>query len=198
MMKNVRLNLYPAIIITLGLTLLAMLFSQLKFSIEPAPTEPVASLPEPSPSIAPQPQPSPSSVVTAPSPVAPTPQPSPVTLPTTLRQGSLRISNQTDYPIRVALLPQQSLAGNIATKSSEPEQSQFGEPVHWDFAPEEGSSRGLRLSLPNGNLKIQEGDVVVAFAQDGSRRYWGPYIVGTTASPTWESTTTEWQLVLQP
>jgi hypothetical protein len=37
----------------------------------------------------------------------------------------------------------------------------------------------------------------VAFAQDGSRRYWGPYVVGETSSPEWNPQTQEWQLVLQ-
>lgn len=98
--------------------------------------------------------------------------------------GALRISNQTSQPLRVALLYKQKAA--------------YGEPVHWDFAPGEGSSQGLLVSLPEGNLKLKKGDVIVAFAQDGSRRYWGPYVVGETEAPVLNQTTSEWQLILQP
>jgi hypothetical protein len=45
---------------------------------------------------------------------------------------------------------------------------------------------------------LQAGDVLVAFAQDGSRRYWGPYVVGKTTLPTWNTEQKEWSLVLQP
>jgi hypothetical protein len=76
--------------------------------------------------------------------------------------------------------------------------SPYAEPAHWDFAPGEGSRQGLILSLPNGNLKLKQGDILVAFAQDGSRRYWGPYVVGETAAPIWNSKVSEWQLILQP
>jgi hypothetical protein len=62
----------------------------------------------------------------------------------------------------------------------------------------EGGSQGLILSLPQGNLKLSKGDILVAFAQDGSRLYWGPYVVGQTPFPTWDSQAAQWQLVLQP
>ncbi len=101
-------------------------------------------------------------------------------------QGLLRVSNLSDHPVRLALLAWQ------ADKKS------YNQPAHWDFAPEEGGGNGLLLSLPAGSLKLQPTDVLVAFAQDGSRRYWGPYIVGKTELPTWNSKTTEWQLVLKP
>lgn len=105
--------------------------------------------------------------------------------------GSLRVSNQTNHPVRLALLPVQSTA-----KSGK--QPAYGAPAHWDFAPEEGGSRGLVLALPNGNLKLNRGDVLVAFAQDGSSRYWGPYVVGETGVPLWNQQRSEWQLILQP
>lgn len=105
--------------------------------------------------------------------------------------GALRVSNQTDHPLRVALLLKQS-APTAATKPK------YDEPVHWDFAPGEGSSQGLVLSLPNGNLKLKKGDILVAFAQDGSRRYWGPFVVGETDIPVLNRKTSEWQLILQP
>ena len=106
--------------------------------------------------------------------------------------GALRVSNQTEQPLRVALLTQS------ATNSSATSKPKYGEPVHWDFAPGEGSSQGLILSLPEGNLKLHKGDVIVAFAQDGSRRYWGPYVIGETDAPLLNRKTSEWQLILQP
>lgn len=106
--------------------------------------------------------------------------------------GALRVSNQTEQPLRVALLTQS------AKNSSATSKPKYGEPVHWDFAPGEGSSQGLVLSLPEGNLKLHKGDVIVAFAQDGSRRYWGPYVVGETNAPVLDRKTSEWQLILQP
>lgn len=107
--------------------------------------------------------------------------------------GSLRISNQTNQPIRLAILTQQS-----TTKNSSSRKNQYNPPAHWDFYPQEGSQKGLILSLPKGNLKLETGDILVAFAQDGSRSYWGPYIVGETSSPKWNSQTQEWQLTLTP
>lgn len=106
--------------------------------------------------------------------------------------GALRVINQTDQPLRVALLTRSAATSSAASKSK------YSEPVHWDFAPGEGSSEGLLLSLPQGNLKLQKGDILVAFAQDGSRRYWGPYVVGETDAPTLNRKTSEWQLILQP
>ncbi|MBD2355277.1 hypothetical protein H6G41_11715 [Tolypothrix sp. FACHB-123] len=104
-------------------------------------------------------------------------------------RGTLRMSNQTNQPVRLALLARQS-KGNSALKN------QQDIPAHWDFAPQEGSEKGLLLSLPNGNLKLEKGDVVVAFAQDGSRRYWGPYVVGETSLPKWDAQKQEWLLIL--
>ncbi|MEA5571530.1 hypothetical protein [Calothrix sp. UHCC 0171] len=103
--------------------------------------------------------------------------------------GSLRMSNQTTQPVRLALLARRGEVkgggGNAADV-----------PAHWDFAPQEGNDKGLVLSLPNGNLKLAKGDVLVAFAQDGSRKYWGPYVVGETPLPAWNSEGKEWQLIL--
>ncbi|BAY60166.1 hypothetical protein NIES22_02240 [Calothrix brevissima NIES-22] len=104
-------------------------------------------------------------------------------------RGTLRLSNQTNQPVRIALLARKS-QGNSAPKN------QQEIPAHWDFAPQEGSEKGLLLSLPTGNLKLEKGDVVVAFAQDGSRRYWGPYVVGETSLPKWDSQKQEWLLIL--
>lgn len=100
--------------------------------------------------------------------------------------GTLRVSNRSEHPVRVALL-----AKGEAEKS-------YSKPAHWDFAPGEGSGKGLMLSLPQTKLKVKQGDILVVFAQDGSRRYWGPYVAGETASPAWNTKTGEWQLVLSP
>ena len=104
--------------------------------------------------------------------------------------GSLRVSNQSDRPLRVALL--------VSAPKSATSKPKYGEPVHWDFAPGEGGSQGLIVSLPEGNLKLKKGDILVAFAQDGSRRYWGPFVVGETDTPVLNPKTSEWQLILQP
>ncbi len=100
--------------------------------------------------------------------------------------GTLRVSNRSEHPVRVALLAK-----------GETEKS-YSKPAHWDFAPGEGGGKGLMLSLPQTKLKVKQGDILVVFAQDGSRRYWGPYVAGKTASPAWNSKAGEWQLVLSP
>lgn len=110
---------------------------------------------------------------------------------------TLRLSNQTDYPVRIAFLPKQ--VGARKQQSATVKQSIYGEPGHWDFAPQEGATSGLVLSLPTkGIVQLERGDVLIAFAQDGSGRYWGPYIVGETSLPVWNRQKSEWQLILQP
>ena len=119
------------------------------------------------------------------------------------RQGVFRIGNPTGYPVRVALLSRKT---SVASKPSEGSaasakatgQTSYELPAHWDFAPEEGGAKGLLVSLPDRALKVKKGDVLVAFAQDGSGRYWGPYVVDETALPTWDAKAIEWQLILQP
>ncbi|MBD2387275.1 hypothetical protein [Cylindrospermum sp. FACHB-282] len=108
-------------------------------------------------------------------------------------RGTLRMSNQTNQPVRLALLARQS-----TVKGRSSQKTHYDVPAHWDFAPQEGSQKGLILSLPQGNLKLEKGDILVAFAQDGTRRYWGPYVVGETPSPTRNPQNDEWQLVLNP
>ncbi len=107
--------------------------------------------------------------------------------------GTLRMSNQTDQPVRLALL-----ARRIPKETSSSKQTEYNIPAHWDFAPKEGGEQGLVLSLPDGNLKLEKGDILVAFAQDGSRHYWGPYVAGETQLPTWDHKKREWDLVLNP
>lgn len=128
--------------------------------------------------------------------------------------GRFRVGNQTEHPIRIAFLPQsQALPPNpaflaeatelddpagLAGEDASSRPALDLEPIHWDFAPGEGSSKGLLLSLPGGDLDLQQGDVLVAFAQDGSSRYWGPYVVGQTQLPYWNGDRQEWQLLIQP
>jgi hypothetical protein len=116
--------------------------------------------------------------------------------PDAIPQGRLRVSNQTMHPVRIALLAQGAV--NSDAELSANQELTYDEPVHWDFAPEEGSAKGLLLSLPETDLRLQAGDILMAFAQDGSRRYWGPYVVGKTDLPRWHAETQEWRLILQP
>jgi hypothetical protein len=108
--------------------------------------------------------------------------------------GALRMSNQTNQPVRLALLSRQRETKSKGKDSVVPD----GIPAHWDFAPQEGNEKGLVLSLPKSSLKLEKGDILVVFAQDGSRRYWGPYIVGETPFPAWNSSNKEWLLILNP
>jgi hypothetical protein len=119
-----------------------------------------------------------------------TPAPLAASSPAPAVKNGLRVKNQSSYALRVVLLSHQ------ASKS----QGAKGDrrPAHWDFAPNEGSQAGLLLSLPDRKLTLGSGDVLMAFALDGSRRYWGPYVVGETTAPVQASTSLEWQLVLKP
>lgn len=164
-------------------------------ALRPEQVSPPVSLPTPSPPILLSPAPTPVAR-TAPPIAVPSPTPPPTAVVPAPHWGRLRVSNRTEHPIRVALLSQRTPADaeTVSTK----EVPAYDEPVHWDFAPQEGSTRGLILSLPEQELRLQPGDVLVAFAQDGSRRYWGPYVVGETPVPIWQQPEAEWQLVLTP
>ncbi len=88
----------------------------------------------------------------------------------------LRISNLTDSPVRVALLPQ---------KPSATELPAYEPPAHWDFDPEEGQIKGLLVGLPNRpSLKVKPGEVLVAFALDGSAAIGGRMWSGRRSFPT--------------
>ena len=189
---NVKSSVYPAVLIALlGLVGLVLGWLQFNVSIETIKTE--SSLTN---TVEPDSQSSSSKSFSIPNPVSTPTEPvkkyaPPMSSPEPVRRtgkGALRINNQSDQPVRVALLVRPTGANSEA---SEP-------PAHWDFAPGEGSREGLILSLPQGNLNLKKGDILVAFAQDGSRRYWGPYVVGETPIPIWNQQTSEWQLVLQP
>lgn len=198
--NDLKLKLYPAIIGVLGVCLLASLLFNVEIQVDrgtptanpvpsPSPDDapPVNSVSAPPPAVAPA-TPSPAAL---PALTAPDPQTAPS--PAADVKGGLRVSNQTDYPLRLALLEHQKQA----TDSTEPK-PEFEQPVHWDFAPQEGRAKGLLLSLPSSNLELQSGDVLMAFALDGSRRYWGPYVVGQTPLPVWNNKEKQWQLILKP
>lgn len=198
MTKDLRLKIYPAVIAILGLSLLALLLSRIEIQIDRNPDLSTDSI-TPVEEIPPAPVPvkrSPTPITELPIPSSPSPTVASDAVPTkpTSVQGGLRVSNQTPFPIRIALLPHRTDKAQVAEATSDT----YSQPVHWDFAPEEGEAKGLILSLPNQNLRLQPGDVLVGFAQDGSRRYWGPYVVGRTALPTWSAGQKEWVLVLQP
>lgn len=183
-------SLPPAVIIGSLLGLVVLVLGLLQFTISIEPIEPeTSSLPETVPPRANSPSDAPLSSSRS--------QPTPGSKPSApvgqrTARGALRISNKTDQPVRVALLAQ------ISASKAVDGQPNYGKPAHWDFAPGEGSGQGLILSLPEGNLKLNKGDILVAFAQDGSGRYWGPFVVGETASPVWNRQTSEWELILQP
>ncbi|MBW4517843.1 MAG: hypothetical protein KME11_21775 [Timaviella obliquedivisa GSE-PSE-MK23-08B] len=177
MTKDVKQKLHPALIAVLAALgiLLLVRFLPVSISFEPTSVDKT----------------SPGEVVPLPPPTA-TPTAPPLAIAsdpiTEGAIGSLRVSNQTKHPIRVALL----------AKSAPGESTPYAQPAHWDFSPEEGREKGLVLSLPEKELQLYLGDILVAFAQDGSQRYWGPYVVGQTKAPGWNAKVAEWQLVLRP
>ncbi len=181
---KIKSPVYPTVIVACLVGIVGLLLC-LRFSISIEQTPPASQqlppIPEPLPSASSEQSP----IVPLPAPV-PTSRLDPAAV--AARQGALRMSNETDQSVRVALLVRHSSA-----HSDEP----TSHPAHWDFAPGEGSRQGLILSLPEGNLKLKPGDILVAFAQDGSRRYWGPYVVGETPSPLWDRQKGEWHLTLR-
>lgn len=192
-MKSLKSILYPVfiVVLVLGIASLGLGLFQFRVWLEPQSPD-TSSLPPISPPRVSELQKVErlSPALPTPSVILPSPTPSPTKSldPTALaaHQGGLRVSNPTQHPIRLALLAQKKGA------------KAYAEPAHWDFAPMEGGSVGLILSLPQGNLILEKGDIIVAFAQDGSRLYWGPYVVGETSVPVWNPQVGEWQLVLPP
>ena len=173
-----KTKLYPGLLAALMGGMAAFLLSPLQFSVWIEPPVPETS-----------PDSQPSSTTTS----VPIDQPQSLLKPEPVPNG-LRVSNQTPNAIRVILLAQHA-ANSRATIDAK---ASYREPVHWDFAPSEGSQQGLILSLPNGNLRLQKGDILTAFAVDGSRQYWGPYVVGKTAVPAQQGQPAEWHLILKP
>ena len=190
-----KAKLYPAFVITgtILLTLISLrqfLFHYCVQSTERKSSEQVAlSLSTPLSTAFPQtPIPTPSLPARDPVPSVEStmipPKRSPPPISKSQAEGSFRVSNLTEHPVRVALLSRSSLV--------------MAESVHWDFAPEEGSTDGLILSLPDQDLILKSGDILIVFAPDGSRYYWGPYIVGETSLPAWNPQNKEWQLMIKP
>ncbi len=178
-------SILPLVLAALGGGTIVFLLSQFQFSLWIEPSGSKDSTPpviEVAPDVAP-----PSSI--SPSPSTPPAPPQPPLV------NGLRVRNISPYPVRVVLMSQQSASQQSVQNKSSP--SPYRAPVHWDFAPDEGSKAGLLLSLPEGNFTLKKGDVLVAFALDGSRHYWGPYIVGKTGGLS-RSKALEWQLILKP
>lgn len=176
-MAFLKISIHPGILAALIGGIGAFVLSQFQINswIEQAGTEdPVPVLSKPTPPAA-VPSQMPSQAVTQPQPVP----------------GGLRVRNQTPFPIRLVLLENQAAA------SPSPAAENYREPVHWDFAPAEGSEAGLILSLPDRNLRLKSGDILVGFALDGSRHYWGPFVVSETPLPE-QAASQEWQLTLRP
>ncbi|WP_019498496.1 hypothetical protein [Pseudanabaena sp. PCC 6802] len=129
--------------------------------------------------------------ITSPLPVTvpplPTTSPRPARIPGK-QQGALRVGNRTEHSVRIVLL------------SGKRDRASWDgvEPVNWDFAPSEGGAEGLLLSLPNGQIEVAQGDIMFAFATDGSRLYWGPHVVGQTNSLVWNGDRREWNMILEP
>lgn len=172
-------NILPGVIAVLVGGLVTFVLSQFQLSVWLEPSETDTSSPP---------------VLEAPASSSPSPveTQSPALQPPIVA-NSLRVSNQTSYPIRLVLL-----AGNTQQPASTSSTEAFRKPVHWDFAPTEGGAEGLILSLPEGSLELHSGDVLVAFALDGSRHYWGPYIIGKTAVPAKKGQPPVWELMIQP
>jgi hypothetical protein len=188
-------SILPLVLAALGGGTIVFLLSQFQFSIWIEPSGSKDSTPpviEVAPDVAP-----PSSI--SPSPSAPPAPPQPPLV------NGLRVRNISPYPVRVVLMSQQPASQQPASQQPASQKSvqnnsssrPYRAPVHWDFAPDEGSKVGLLLSLPEGNFTLKKGDVLMAFALDGSRHYWGPYIVGKTGGLS-RSKASEWQLVLKP
>jgi hypothetical protein len=103
--------------------------------------------------------------------------------------GGLVVQNRSPHPVRLVLLSR-------SEKKPLDSQPKDSTPAHWDFAPWEGRLKGVLVVLSERAVRLKPGDVVVAFAQDGSRQYWGPFVVGETSEPKWDQDTSEWRIVL--
>ncbi|AHB89388.1 hypothetical protein NK55_10745 [Thermosynechococcus sp. NK55a] len=167
---SIRIKFLPYLVAVLIGVIGAIILSQLHFTLWWEPD----LLTQPPPIVEAEPE-------TAAVEPLPTPQ-----VPSNPQPNGLRVSNQTAFPVRVVLL--------AARDRAHPNTGA----VHWDFAPMEGNLRGLLLTLPEGKLTLQSGDIVLAFTLDGSKRYWGPYVIGENSELQRDRQSQEWQLVLRP
>lgn len=103
-------------------------------------------------------------------------------LPLADQIGFFRAGNRTTHPVRFVVM----------LRGSDPQI------IHWDFAPGEGGAEGLPLSTGTEPLQLKPGDITLAFSLDGSRRYWGPNVVGESSSPFWDPSRQDWSGILQP
>lgn len=201
-----KIKFIPVLILAFVGLIAAFLLSQFHFNIwlesSPAADGPVILEPgdfSSSPPVA-TPTPIPSLPGTGADPVTTSVSPTaPVTSTAQAVPNGLRVKNLTNNPIRLVwqsrALPTQAPA---VASTPTPANPTNNEPpsMYWDFAPMEGSNEGLILSLQTGNLRLQSGDVLMAFALDGSRNYWGPYVVGRTHLPKRQASS-EWSLELR-
>jgi hypothetical protein len=126
-MKNFKSTLYPLLILALLLGSIGIGLGFFRFTVTIEPESPdISSLPAIAPPSEPaiEPPEKPSAVLPATSPsstldVSPAKPPDPTDL--AARRGTLRVSNPTEYPVRLALL-----------ERSSSEQS-YEKPAHWDF-----------------------------------------------------------------
>jgi hypothetical protein len=179
-------SILPLVLAALGGGTIVFLLSQFQFSLWIEPSGSKDSTP-PVIEVAPD--------MALPLSISPSPAP-----PQPPLVNGLRVRNISPYPVRVVLMSQQSASQQPTSQQAgqnNSSSSPYRAPVHWDFAPDEGSKVGLLLSLPEGNFTLKKGDVLMAFALDGSRHYWGPYIVGKTGGLS-RSKASEWQLILKP
>ena len=191
---NLKFLLYPTVIVAVVFLSLFVILQRWQIVISLEPLEPqTVSLNQPEPIATAITTPKPAPVPKLTSVVKTQPKSTPLVTP----PGVLRLSNQTEHPVRVAFLARQDKHSSPKSSAGKPSQL-YGEPAHWDFEPGEGSSKGLILSLPKGFVTLEKGDILVAFAQDGSRLYWGPFVVGETSQPVWNPQKSEWILTLKP
>lgn len=194
--KGLKLNWVLALLggVT-GLGLLAWMLSpyQIDVLISPAPEPTVENADTNADTTELPPAVSFAPVETVPTPGSPLWNPTPSS-PAPAIAGLLRVSNQTQHPIRVVLRKQ--IPVDKAGFSDRP--TYEAAPAHWDFAPAEGSQQGLVVSLPEGEVRVGPGDILMVYAQDGSSRYWGPTVVSQTQQPVWNPTQQEWQLIVRP
>ncbi|WP_218079904.1 hypothetical protein [Anthocerotibacter panamensis] len=95
-------------------------------------------------------------------------------------RGEVRILNRTKVPVRVMVVSQGGSGNSFS----------------WEYAPQEGADRDLRLQIRGKPLLFSPGDVLAAFALDSSASFWGPFIGGQKAGLVWDERRRLWTLSL--